>query len=82
MPEIAKIWNLSRDVVRKLFENEAGVFVIGNNASRSKRGYHTLRIPESVAERVHRHLCIPDLTRDRSRAYLSDKSGPPVAANN
>ncbi len=69
--EIAKLWNLSRDVVRKLFENEPGVLVIGNNGSRSKRGYHTLRIRESVAERVHRRLCIPDLTRERPRAYAS-----------
>ena len=37
--QIGEIWNLSRDVVRKIFEHEPGVFVIGNNGSRSKRGY-------------------------------------------
>ena len=66
--QIGEIWNLSRDVVRKIFENEPGVFVIGNNGSRSKRGYHTLRIPQSVAERVHRRMCNPDLTSERPRA--------------
>lgn len=55
--EIAGLWKLSPDVIRKLFENEPGVFVIGTDGSRSKRGYHTLRIPESVVERVHRRSC-------------------------
>jgi hypothetical protein len=76
--EIAEIWNLSRDVVRKIFEGEPGVLVFGDDSSRSKRGYHTLRIPESVAERVHRRLCNPDLTPARARAYSSGKSGPPA----
>ncbi len=76
------MWNLSRDVVRKIFEREPGVLVIGNDGSRSKRGYHTLRIPESVMERVHRCLCNPDLTLELPRAYSLRKSGPPVAANN
>jgi hypothetical protein len=73
--EIAETWNLSRDVVRKLFEREPGVLVLGNDGSRSKRGYHTLRIPQSVMERVHRRLCNPDLTPDRPQAYPSRKSG-------
>ena len=70
--EIAEIWNLSRDVVRKIFEGEPGVLVIGNDRSRSKRGYHTLRIPESVMERVHRKMSNPDLTLARPRAYPSN----------
>ncbi len=57
VPEIAEAWNLSRDAVRKLFEREAGVLVLGNDGGRGKRGYHTLRVPESVMERVHRGLC-------------------------
>jgi hypothetical protein len=79
---LAEIWGLSPDSIQKLFKREPGVLVIGDDRSRSKRGYHTLRIPESVAERVYRRRCIPDLTRERPRAYLSNKSGPPVAANN
>jgi hypothetical protein len=69
--EIGEIWNLSRDAVRKIFKDEPGVMKIGDDGSRSKRGYHTLRIPESVMERVYRRLCIPDLTPARARAYSS-----------
>jgi hypothetical protein len=54
--EIAELWNLSPDAVRKLFQNEPGVLVLGDQESRHKRRYTTLRIPESVVERVHRKL--------------------------
>jgi hypothetical protein len=50
--EIAEIWNLSTDKVRKLFENEPGVLAIGRSNPRRRR-YLTLRIPESVVERVY-----------------------------
>ena len=54
--EIAELWNLSADKVRELFENEAGVLVIGDRSPRHKRRYITLRIPRSVLERVHSRL--------------------------
>jgi hypothetical protein len=54
--EVAVLWNLSVDAVRKLFQNEPGVLVLGNQPSRTTRRYTTLRIPESVVERVHRRL--------------------------
>jgi len=57
--EVADRWKLSPDVVRRLFEREPGVLVIGDRGSRSKRRYLTLRIPGSVMERVHRRLCNP-----------------------
>ena len=53
--EIAEMWNLGPDAVRKLFEEEPGVLVFGDvRGSRSKRRYVTLRIPEHVVERVYR----------------------------
>jgi hypothetical protein len=52
--EIATMWNLSSDAVRKVFQNEPGVLILGELASRHKRRYTTLRIPESVLQRVHR----------------------------
>lgn len=61
--EIGEMWNLSPDVVRKLFEREPGVLVIGDFHSRGKRRYTTLRIPQSVAERVHRRLSNPELRK-------------------
>jgi hypothetical protein len=54
--EIAEMWNLSADKVRELFEDEPGVLVIGTRNPRHKRRYVTLRIPQSVLERVHRRL--------------------------
>jgi hypothetical protein len=51
--EIAAAWNLSEDSVRRLFANEPGVLVIGRRIRGSKRRYTTLRIPQSVVERVH-----------------------------
>jgi hypothetical protein len=55
--EIASLWKLSGDTVRKLFEKEADVLVFGNQKPRfGRRRYLTLRIPEFVVERVHRRL--------------------------
>ena len=65
--EIAELWSLSPDVVRRIFEREPGVLVLGDHGSRSKRRYTTLRIPQSVVERVHRRLCNPGLTGVRGR---------------
>jgi hypothetical protein len=57
--EVASMWNLSTDAVRDLFVREPGVLVIGHEGSRGRRGYRTLRIPESVVQRVHRRLLNP-----------------------
>lgn len=56
--EIARLWNLSKDSVRRLFRNELGVIAISPRQRRGTRSYVTLRIPESVAERVHRRLSL------------------------
>ena len=61
--ELAALWNLSGDTVRRLFEREPGVLVIERARSRNARHYRTLRIPESVAERVHRRLSNPAVPR-------------------
>ena len=65
--ELSELWSLSPDVVRRLFEREPGVLVIGDQATRSKRRYTTLRVPQSVVERVHRRMCNPELTAMRAR---------------
>ena len=54
--EIAEMWNLSVDKVRELFEDERGVLVLGERSPRRKRRYVTLRIPQTVLERVHSRL--------------------------
>ena len=54
--EIAKLWALSEKTVRKIFEREPGVIQWGAGESLYKRGYRTLRVPETVLHRVHRRL--------------------------
>lgn len=58
--EIAKMWGVSEDMVRRLFEHEAGVLVLEpSRPTYGRRRYRTLRIPESVVDRVHkRHLVV------------------------
>jgi hypothetical protein len=54
--EVAEMWNLSPDKVREIFEHEPGVLVIGDRSPRCKRRYLTLRIPQTVLQRVHNRL--------------------------
>ncbi len=54
--EIAGMWNLSSDKIRRMFEYEEGVLRISNVERQGKRSYSTLRIPESVLKRVHSKL--------------------------
>jgi hypothetical protein len=51
--ELASAWNLGHNTVRRMFEEEPGVLHVGKSFRRGRRGYVTLRIPESVAQRVH-----------------------------
>jgi hypothetical protein len=56
--EVAEMWPLSPDKVRGLFEHEPGVLVIGDQSPRHKRRYRTLRIPQTVLNRVHTRLAV------------------------
>lgn len=56
--QLAELWTLSTDTVRRIFENESGVLVIERPHVYGKRHYRTLRIPESVAERVYHRLSL------------------------
>ena len=55
--ELAALWGMSEDFVRRLFLKEPGVVVFFNHQP-GKRVYRTLRIPESVALRVHRRMAV------------------------
>jgi hypothetical protein len=61
--DLAKAWGLSAEKIRQLFRAEPGVLRIGTNASSRDRGYMTLRIPQSVAVRVHARLTAIPQTR-------------------
>lgn len=56
--EIAEMWSLSVDKVREIFESEPGVLVIEERSPRQKRRYRTLRVPQTVLERVHCRLAL------------------------
>src|SRR5271170_7366917 len=55
--ELGRTWALSVETIRRLFENEPGVLKISNaSGPTGRRRYKTLRIPASVAARVHRRI--------------------------
>lgn len=54
--EVAELWGLSERTIRRIFTDEPGVIKWESGETRYKRGYTTLRIPESVVHRVHRKL--------------------------
>lgn len=58
--ELATLWGLSAEKVRRMFAEESGVMRIGEPSRRVgrklKRSYYSMRIPHSVAERVHERL--------------------------
>jgi hypothetical protein len=55
--EIAKMWALSVETIRRLFENEPGVLKVSNATGYTgRRRYKTLRIPVSVMNRLHRRI--------------------------
>jgi hypothetical protein len=57
--QVAEAWGVSTDTVRRMFEGEPGVLIIEPAPTRySRRRYRTLRIPASVAERVHRRMTV------------------------
>ena len=59
--ELAELWGFSDTKVRAMFEDEPDVIREGQPSRRLgrklKRRYYSLRIPESVAVRVHARMC-------------------------
>jgi len=53
--ELCELWQMSDDFVRRLFLHEPDVVVFCNPRP-GRRVYRVLRIPESVALRVHRRM--------------------------
>ena len=54
--EIAEAWGVNAETVRRIFRNEPGVLVISSDRKKYRKSYATLRIPESVLDRVHRRM--------------------------
>lgn len=54
--ELAFIWNVSREWVRRRFMNEPGVIRLQDEPTSGKRSYCPRRIPGSVAIRVRNRM--------------------------
>ena len=54
--ELAETWGLSVKVIREIFLSESGVLKVDRPETRNKRGYCSMRIPDSVVVRVHKSL--------------------------
>ena len=52
--EIAALWSVHENSVRRLFIDEEGVLKLGALNKRKARSYVTLRIPAHVVDRVYR----------------------------
>jgi hypothetical protein len=61
--ELSRLWHLSYEATRRLFQDEVGVLRIGHGLRRNKRNYVSLRIPASIARKVYQRV-----TSGRSQA--------------
>jgi hypothetical protein len=52
--ELGELWGFDQTTIRRMFVDEPGVLKIGKQARRDgKRAYVSVRIPASIAQRVH-----------------------------
>jgi hypothetical protein len=54
--ELSELWGYSVDTLSKIFSDDPDVLKLGSPERRFKRAYISLRIPESVAQRVYADL--------------------------
>ncbi|GGH00126.1 hypothetical protein [Silvibacterium dinghuense] len=54
--QLSKLWLFSESTIRRLFIKEPGVIKISHQPTRKRRGYTSMRIPERIAQRVHRRM--------------------------
>ena len=54
--ELAALWGMSSDTVRRIFEDVPGVLKIDRPEQLHKRAYRSIFIPASVAAEVHLRL--------------------------
>jgi hypothetical protein len=56
LAEVASMWGLCWKTIRKLFDKEPGIVVIGHAGDNTRNRYQTVRIPESVLVRVYQRM--------------------------
>jgi hypothetical protein len=54
--EVAVLWQFDVETIRKLFQDEPGVVALQSPIKKGRRPYKTIRIPQSVLDRVHKRL--------------------------
>ena len=54
--EVSELWALSTDTVRKIFRDRTGVLMVDHKETMKKRGYRSIRIPESLMQKVYFQL--------------------------
>jgi len=54
--DVAELWKFDVETIRRIFQAEPGVVVLQSLAKQGRRPYKTIRIPQSVLERVHKRL--------------------------
>jgi hypothetical protein len=54
--ELGKAWGVHAQTIRNLFQHEPDVLRFGQPGDKRRRKYVSMKIPQSVAERVHRRL--------------------------
>jgi hypothetical protein len=54
--ELGKVWGVSGETIRNIFREEPGVLRFNSKRTKAARKYVSMRIPVSVAERVHKRL--------------------------
>jgi hypothetical protein len=64
--ELASLWGVSADTVRNIFREEPGVLRF-NQPKQRRHKYVMMRIPESVAKRVHKRLSRRKVSRPVGR---------------
>jgi hypothetical protein len=51
--ELSELWSVSQSTILRMFQDEEGVLKLGNKSKNGHRSRIEIRIPESVAKRVH-----------------------------
>ena len=67
--ELAGLWGFSGRFVRELFRDEPGVIIIDRPEQMHKRGYATMRIPESVCRSCIRQTDTPRCLSNKLRSH-------------
>lgn len=86
--EIAELWNLGYNTVKKIFFEEEGVLrlgepsrLMGGRKKEYKRRYITLRIPESVMARVRDRLMHKRPAESANPSFVRRQSGGDLHAS-